>query len=70
MARNLKPNDRTLTAAIRDDQHKIFSEDLAVLESQQRCLSAHPERKLLNLNIDSGGVQSRRVLERLIAREG
>jgi vanillate O-demethylase monooxygenase subunit len=29
----------------------------------------YPDRKLLMLNIDAGGVQSRRVLERLIAQE-
>lgn len=69
MARNFKPGDKTLTAAIRDGQGKIFAEDLAVLEAQQKSLSAHPERKLLNLSIDAGGVRSRRILERLVAEE-
>lgn len=69
MARNFNPRDKTLTAAIRDGQAKIFGEDVAVLESQQKNLLLHPERKLLNLNIDSGGVQSRRVLERIISEE-
>jgi len=32
-------------------------------------LTAHPERALLKLNIDAGGVQSRKVLDRLIAAE-
>jgi vanillate O-demethylase monooxygenase subunit len=40
-----------------------------MLELQQRNLLAHPERQLLKLNIDAGGVQSRRVIERLIAAE-
>jgi vanillate O-demethylase monooxygenase subunit len=40
-----------------------------VLEAQQRNLSAHPQRKLLMLNIDAGGVQSRRVIDRLLAQE-
>jgi vanillate O-demethylase monooxygenase subunit len=40
-----------------------------MLESQQKNLLAHPERRLLSLNIDSGGVQSRRVLERILAHE-
>ena len=40
-----------------------------MLERQQRNLLAWPERRLLKLNIDAGGVQSRRVLERLIAAE-
>ena len=70
MARNFQPHDKALTASIREGQGKIFSEDLEMLESQQRNLLAHPNRSLLKLNIDSGGVQSRRVLERLIAQEG
>ncbi|MEO5794593.1 MAG: aromatic ring-hydroxylating dioxygenase subunit alpha [Rhodoferax sp.] len=69
MARNFKPDDAELTTTIRAGQHTIFSEDLQMLELQQRNLLAHPERKLLMLNIDSGGVQSRKVIERLLAAE-
>jgi len=69
MARRFKPQDEALTASIREGQGKIFSEDLEMLERQQRNLLAHPERSLLKLNIDAGGVQSRRVLERIIAQE-
>jgi len=69
MARNFKVDDASLTAAIREGQSKIFTEDLAMLESQQKNLSANPERPLLKLNIDAGGVQARRILERLIATE-
>jgi vanillate monooxygenase len=69
MARNFNPKDEALTAQIRDGQAKVFSEDLAILEAQQRNLTASPERKLLMLNIDAGGVQSRRILDRLIAQE-
>jgi vanillate O-demethylase monooxygenase subunit len=69
MARNFNPKDKALTASIREGQGKIFSEDLEILERQQQSLLAHPERKLLMLNIDAGGVQSRRVLDRLVAQE-
>lgn len=69
MARNFKPDDAALTAAIREGQGKIFSEDLEMLERQQRNLLQWPGRNLLKLNIDAGGVQSRRVLERVIAAE-
>ena len=69
MARSFNPHDEALTASIREGQGKIFSEDLDMLEQQQQNLLANPERSLLKLNIDSGGVQSRRVLERLIAQE-
>jgi vanillate O-demethylase monooxygenase subunit len=69
MARKFKPNDAELTATIREGQGKIFGEDLEMLQLQQKNLLAYPTRELLKLNIDAGGVQSRRVLDRLIAQE-
>jgi vanillate O-demethylase monooxygenase subunit len=69
MARNFNVKDRNLTAQIKEGQGKVFSEDTAVLEAQQRNLTLHKNRKLLMLNIDAGGVQSRRIIERLIAAE-
>jgi len=69
MARNFKPEDKELTAQIREGQGKIFSEDLEMLESQQRNLEKYPERRLMKLNIDAGGVQSRRIIDRMIAAE-
>ena len=69
MARNFRPDDAELTGKIREGQGKIFAEDLAMLEAQQRNLLDYPERNLLKLNIDAGGVQSRRVLDRLMAQD-
>ncbi len=69
MARNFNPRDEALTAQIRDAQAKVFAEDLAILEAQQKNLTAYPDRKLLMLNIDAGGVQSRRTIDRLVAQE-
>jgi len=69
MARNFRVDDRALTAQIRDGQGKIFAEDLEMLERQQANLARWPERKVLSLNIDAGGVQARKVIDRLIAAE-
>ena len=69
MARNFNVRDKALTASIRDGQTKIFTEDLEMLERQQRNLSAWPARQLLKLNIDAGGVHARRVIDRWIAAE-
>ena len=69
MARNFKAQDAALTDQIREGQGRIFSEDMEMLQRQQDNLSRWPERKLLMLNIDSGGVQSRRVIDRWLARE-
>lgn len=69
MARNFKPEDTALTETIRTGQGKIFSEDLAFLEAQQQNLERHPERRLLMLNIDAGGVQARRIIDKLLQQE-
>jgi len=69
MARNFKPDDQALTAQIRDGQGRIFAEDQQMLERQQQNLLRWPERRLLMLNIDAGGVRSRSVLDRWIATE-
>ena len=69
MVRQFKPEDKELTARIREGQGKIFSEDLEMLERQQKNLLANPDRKLKVLSIDAGGVMSRRVLDRLLAAE-
>jgi vanillate O-demethylase monooxygenase subunit len=69
-ARAFKPEDKALTEQIRKGQGKIFAEDLEMLEKQQKNLQHHfPDRKLLKLNIDAGGVQARRMIDRLVQQE-
>jgi len=69
MARNFNIEDATLTATIRDGQAAIFREDVGILEAQQRNLTEQPGRHLMRLNIDMGGFEARRILERLVAEE-
>jgi len=69
MARNFNVGDQALTETIRSGQAAIFGEDVAILESQQRNLTEQPARHLMRLNIDMGGFESRRILERLVAEE-
>jgi len=69
MARKFKPQDAELTQEIQKRQGGIFAEDKVILEQQQESLDRFAQRKLLMLNIDSGGVQSRKILDRLIAAE-
>ena len=69
MARKFNPQDAELTKAIREGQGKIFAEDQQMLELQQRNMLLYPNRALLMLNIDAGGVQSRKVLDRWLAKE-
>lgn len=69
MARNFKPQDHELTNSIREGQGQIFSEDLEMLEAQQRNLIDNPERQLLKLNIDGGGVLARRMIDKILKQE-
>ncbi len=69
LARNFNVTDTALTDEVRKSQGKIFAEDLEVLESQQRSLLENPGRRLMNLNIDAGGVHARRVIERMASAE-
>jgi vanillate O-demethylase monooxygenase subunit len=69
MARNFKPEDQALTASIKEGQGKIFTEDLEMLEQQQINLLRNPDKNILKLNIDSGGVMSRKLITKAIEKE-
>jgi vanillate O-demethylase monooxygenase subunit len=69
MARNFNAQNRALSDQIRDSLSKVFSEDLQMLKMQQHNLERNAGRKLLNLNIDGGGVQARRIIDRLVAED-
>ena len=69
MARTWCTDDSAMTAQIREGQGNIFSEDLEILERQQASLERNHERKLLMLDIDAGGVQSRRMIDKLLQAE-
>ena len=69
MARNFNIEDEALTASIREGQAAIFGEDVGILEAQQKNLTEQPDRHLMRLNIDMGGFEARRILERLVAEE-
>jgi vanillate O-demethylase monooxygenase subunit len=68
MARSFDIHDRGFGLRWREAQARVFKEDVAVLEAQQRSIERHPDRRLAKFSIDAGGVQARRVIERAIAR--
>lgn len=69
MARNFNVTDKQLTDEMRTAQGKIFAEDLEILESQQENLLRNPDRRLIPLNIDAGGVYARRKIAKIIESE-
>lgn len=69
MARNFAAQDAALTGVIREGQGKIFGEDREMLERQQVNHLNYPQRRLMKLNIDGGGVRARQIIERMVAAE-
>jgi vanillate monooxygenase len=69
MARHFRPDDVALTDAIRSGQGQIFAEDMEMLRRQQENLLRWPERALLKLNIDTGGVLARKIVDQLVAAD-
>jgi vanillate O-demethylase monooxygenase subunit len=66
MARNFDIDDPGFTARFKRQQGGVFAEDVVILEAQQRSILLNPGLKLKAFGIDSGGVQARRILERLL----
>ena len=68
-ARNYKRGEQRRTHELREGVAHIFGEDHRILEAQQRAADANPNRVFYNLNIDSGSMWARRLIERMIAAE-
>ena len=64
MARDFDITNQGLTGRIRDAQAAVFTEDVDVVESQQRSVEMHPEKNMWNLSIDSAGFEARKIIER------
>ena len=69
MARSFRTDDLGLAEHLNANQRRIFSEDIEVLERQQRSIADNSDMKLRNLWIDSGGAHARRIINELVADE-
>lgn len=69
LLRNYRLRDQSLTTQLREANARIFEEDRAVIEAQQRSIDALPGRALHSLNIDAGSLWARRIIERMIECE-
>jgi phenylpropionate dioxygenase-like ring-hydroxylating dioxygenase large terminal subunit len=68
-ARNYRLTDQALTTQLREGVSAIFREDEEILEAQQKAMEENPGRIFYNLNIDSGSMWARRLIEQQISRE-
>ena len=69
MARNFKTDDAAVTAQIKKNQGGVVLEDNIVLAAQQQSVLRNPERLLVNLDIDRGGSNARKIIERICAEQ-
>ncbi|HRE20805.1 MAG TPA: aromatic ring-hydroxylating dioxygenase subunit alpha, partial [Rhabdaerophilum sp.] len=69
-ARNYRLRDQALTTEICEGVSTIFREDEEILEAQQRAIEENPGRIFYNLNIDSGSMWARKLIDRMLAAEG
>ena len=68
--RNYRLESQLITTQLRAGVHGVFGEDEEMLKAQQEAIDANPDYEFYNLNIDSGGMWVRRLIERRLAAEG
>ena len=68
-ARDFRVGDDELTRWIADAIVLTFNEDKAIIDAQQRNVSARPNQRMLDNNADAGVVLMRQAMERCLARE-
>jgi vanillate monooxygenase len=58
-----------ITTRLREGVSNVFFEDEQMLEAQQRGIEANPDYDFYNLNIDTGSMWTRRIVQRMLAAE-
>ena len=69
VGRNFKIDNDQVTAAMTEEFTKIFSEDVAIVEAQQKSLDAATGWLQTDVNLDAPILQARQILDRRIAAE-
>ena len=68
-ARDWCLDKQVITTRLREGVSGVFFEDEVMLEAQQRGIEANPGYDFYNLNIDSGSLWTRRIVQRMITAE-
>ena len=67
--RNHNIHDQSWTTRTREGVSGVFAEDEGVLEAQQIAIDENPDHVFYNLNIDSGSMWARKLVDRMVAKE-
>jgi phenylpropionate dioxygenase-like ring-hydroxylating dioxygenase large terminal subunit len=68
-AHDFQPDNKQMTERIFQQIQTAFYEDVAIFQGQQRRMSQVPGAPQVDINADSGGIQARRIIDRLYAEE-
>ena len=69
MGRNYNIDDQTVTDAMHAEFRSIFSEDIEIVEAQQKSLDRTEGRQAIDVIADAPVLQARQLLNRCIAAE-
>ena len=68
-ARDYRLHEQLVTTQIMQGVRRIFAQDEAIVEAQQRATDDHPDHVFYKLNIDAGSMWARRIVARMLAAE-
>ena len=68
-SRNFAVDNEPLTGRLMTDFRRVFDQDVAVMEGQQRASDAWPDAPTIDINVDAPPLAMRRLMRQLIADE-
>jgi hypothetical protein len=68
-AHDFEPHNAAVTERVFEQIKTAFLEDVAVFTAQQRMISLRPDAPQVDINADAGGMQARRIVDRLYREE-
>ena len=68
-AHDFEPHNKQTTERVFEQIQTAFYEDVAIFQGQQRRMSQIPNAPQVDINADAGGIQARRIIDRLYAEE-
>ena len=68
-AHDFEPQNKDMTERVFQQIKTAFLEDVSVFTNQQQNIELDPGAPTVDINADSGGIQARRIVDRLYAEE-
>jgi vanillate O-demethylase monooxygenase subunit len=68
-AHNFEPHSKAMTERVFEQIKTAFLQDVEVFSAQQVNIDLDPDAPQIDINADSGGIQARRIVDRLYKEE-